>query len=382
MQIRQFEAPSIQEAMKKAKEALGPDAIILSSKRNEDGGSPLFVVTAAVDENGHNRIEPLTGKAPLTGLDVSDDIPRGIARPRLQDTLTLLKRMIEDSLESRDERDDPGERALDTLLAIGVEREMAYLIAGKLLASFNGCREDLSTDKIRAVLEGILKVTGEIAPVGVATRFIIFLGPPGVGKTTTLAKIAARLKRRLGRPVALMSTDVYRIGAMDQLRIYGDLMGLPVEKVATKAAFRKVCATYSPETLFLVDTTGRSHLDDTGLVENKILLDPMMEKSHTFLLLDTGRKSEDLLDEIRGFSLFPVDSLIWTKVDTTGLPGEMINIMLREKIPISYITTGQNVPEDIELARSGRLAEIILKDTLLRRDLWTRRQDYDHRVMT
>lgn len=368
--------------MKKAKEALGPDAIILSSKRNEDSGSPLFVVTAAVDGNGHNRMELLTGKIPLKRSDVFDDIPRGITRPRLQDTLTLLKRMIEDSLESSAERDDPGERALDTLLAIGVEREMAYLIAGKLLASFNGRREDLSTDKIRAVLEDILKVTGEIAPAGAATRFIIFLGPPGVGKTTTLAKIAARLKRRLGRPVALMSTDVYRIGAMDQLRIYGDLMGLPVEKVATKAAFRKVCAAYSPETLFLVDTTGRSHLDDTGLVENKILLDPMMEKSHTFLLLDTGRKSEDLLDEIQGFSLFPVDSLIWTKVDTTGLPGEMINIMLREKIPISYITTGQDVPEDIELARSGRLAEIILKDTLSRRDLWTRRQDFDHRVMT
>jgi len=382
VQIRQFEAPSVQEAMGKAREALGPDAIILSSRKNEDGGFLRFVVTAAIDGDVPDRMGGVTEKIFRKETDVLDGIPREMARPRLQDTLILLKRMIENSLENRDERGDAGEQVLDILLTIGIERTTAYMIAEKLLASLKGSRNVFSMDKIQAVLKGILKVTGEIAPMEPATQFMVFLGPPGVGKTTTLAKMAARLKRKLNRPVALMSTDAYRIGAMDQLRIYGKLMGLPVEKITTKADFRKVCTAYPPETFFLVDTTGRSHLDDTGLVENKILLEPMRGKVHTFLLLDTGRKTEDLLDEIRGFSLFSVDSLIWTKVDTTGLPGEMINIMLREKIPISYITTGQGVPEDIELAHSGRLVEIILKDTFSRRDLWIRRQDFDHRVMT
>ncbi len=390
MQIRQFEASSAREAIAEVRKVMGASAIILSTSEERVNGECHVVVTAAVDQETQPACPvAVSRKAMGKAGDLSETINwfsdkdefSGMDGDHLKSTLFLLRHMVDDAIQDRVRgyEENPARKWIDLLITRGVERSTAYLLIHKLFSRpGRGQGGTLSFAQLKEVLMQVLQVTGEIELKGSTPRFVVFLGPPGVGKTTTLAKMVARLKRRTRRPLVLLSTDVYRIGAMDQLYIYGDLMGVPVEAIRSKKDLQRVYKAYPKGALFLVDTTGRSHSDDQGLMEIKILVDDMAREMQAFLLLDAGKKQKDLLEEIKGFSLFPFQSLIWTKMDETGMPGEIVNIMLRTKTPVSYITTGQNVPGDMEVADPERLVEIILTDERSRRFLWTRRQNYDY----
>ncbi len=390
MRIKRFEASSIQTAMEKVRKEMGPHAVILSTQDEEGEGEKRVVITAAVDRDFPGTLH---GKAMEGGAEngswnestlyLEEGAFRGNQNDQIKSTLVLLKKMVDNALREHVEgtkKGAPWRRWVRLLENRGVEREAAFMLIKKLAEKVEDKGLDgLGVGHVRGVLARVLRVTGDLFQgEGQPPKFVVFLGPPGVGKTTTLAKLAARLKEGPQKPVVLLSTDVYRIGAMDQLNIYGNLMNLPVEPIYSKKDFHKICSKYPENTVFMVDTTGRSHVDDQGLVEIKILLDPMADNMWAFLLLDAGKKKENLLDEIKGFSLFPYKSLIWTKVDETRMPGEIINIFLRTRIPVSYITTGQNVPGDMEVAVPQRLAEIILTEGKSRSYLWTKRQSFAH----
>jgi len=391
VRIKQFEAPTVQKAVEKVRAEMGPEAIILSTQKKELPRGNAVIVMAAVDRDlveQRNR-PPIEEKRKISPgeanrTDFLEEGKMDWEMDRTESALLLLKKMVDEALGRRHHGkvgDSPYEWWLERLVESGIEDAIAWALIRKL-SSKTGRIETISSlkGKIEGVLERMVKVTGEIFQKGDVPRFVTFLGPPGVGKTTTLAKLAARWKDEVKRPIVLLSTDVYRIGAMDQLHIYGSLMGLPVEAIYSKKDLYRVCSSYPENTIFMVDTTGRSHRDDQGLMEIKILLDPMLDKMWSFLLLDAGRKKEDLLDDVDGFSLFPVRSLIWTKMDETRFPGEVVNVFLHTKIPISYITTGQNVPGDMEVAHPKRLREIILTDKESRRFLWIKRQDFAYPV--
>ncbi len=216
----------------------------------------------------------------------------------------------------------------------------------------------VTTDEwLKSVLVRNLPVTGGLAP---KTNLAVLVGPTGVGKTTTVAKIAANQLMHQRRRVALVTVDVFRIGAVQQLETYARLMGLPFF-VATNPEDAKKCAHQGKQVadLVLVDTIGRSpkHTDQlASLWELVAAMDP----DEVLLTLPANGNPADLALAADQFSIFCPTSLIITKLDETTQTGVIVNLVTRLNLPVSYITTGQNVPEDLEVPTSERLAEWVL----------------------
>ena len=216
----------------------------------------------------------------------------------------------------------------------------------------------VTTDEwLKSILVRHLPVTGGLAP---KTNLAVLVGPTGVGKTTTVAKIAANQLMHQRRRVALVTVDVFRIGAVQQLETYARLMGLPFF-VATTPEEAKKCAYQAKQVadLVLVDTIGRSpkHTDQlASLWELVAAMDP----DEVLLTLPANGNPADLALAADQFSIFCPTSLIITKLDEATQTGVIVNLVTRLNLPVSYITTGQNVPEDLEVPTSERLAEWVL----------------------
>ncbi len=210
---------------------------------------------------------------------------------------------------------------------------------------------------LKAILKEHLPVTGGLAT---KTNTAVLVGPTGVGKTTTVAKIAANQLMHRRRRVALVTVDVFRIGAVQQLETYARLMGLPFFVATTPEEARK-CTLQARQVadLVLVDTIGRSPKHTEQLASLWELV-AAMNPDEVLLTLPANGNPADLALAADQFSIFCPTSLIITKLDETTQTGVIVNLVTRLNLPISYITTGQNVPEDLEVPTSERLAEWVL----------------------
>jgi len=189
------------------------------------------------------------------------------------------------------------------------------------------------------------------------------MGPTGAGKTTTLAKIAARAALEEKVKVGLVTTDTYRIAAADQLKTYGRIMEVPVEVVSDKTAFRKALAKLADRDLILVDTPGKSSVE-SGYVEKLRDLFQLETPVETHLLLPLTASPDSLAQNLERFKPIGYQSIIFTKLDESRHYGVIYNVIDQERKPVSFITNGQNVPQDIEKINPGRLAKMIMNTSL------------------
>jgi flagellar biosynthesis protein FlhF len=191
-------------------------------------------------------------------------------------------------------------------------------------------------------------------------RIMALVGPTGVGKTTTIAKLAA-LAYKHGAPVALITIDTFRIGGVEQLRTYSSIMGVPLTVASNPAELVKALAVHSDKRLIFIDTAGQSPNDQKRLRElNSFLnVDPAIE---THLCLSATTRDKELSQTIAKFGILPVSRVIFTKLDESESFGCMVNVHMRDKFPISYLTNGQRVPEDIEIASSGKIADLVVRE--------------------
>ncbi len=190
-------------------------------------------------------------------------------------------------------------------------------------------------------------------------RTIAFVGPTGVGKTTTLAKIAATLVLRDKVRVALVTADTYRISAVDQLRTYADILGARIEVAGDAAAMREAIARCGDVDAILVDTPGRSQNDADRLAELRGIVDAA--RPHETHLVLSGTASERvLLREAEAFSSLGPDRVVLTKLDEAVAFGMLVSVVRRIGRRISWVTTGQEVPRDIERATGSRIADLVL----------------------
>lgn len=207
---------------------------------------------------------------------------------------------------------------------------------------------------LKAILKEHLPVTGGLA---LKTNTAVLVGPTGVGKTTTVAKIAANQLMHQRRRVALVTVDVFRIGAVQQLETYARLMGLPFFVATTPEEARKcILQARQVADLVLVDTIGRSPKHTEQLASLWELV-AAMNPDEVLLTLPANGNPADLALAADQFSIFCPTSLIITKLDEATQTGVIVNLVARLNLPVSYITTGQNVPEDLEIPTSERLAE-------------------------
>lgn len=218
-------------------------------------------------------------------------------------------------------------------------------------------------ERSRQILTGMvereLHCSGPIQVNPQKQKTVALVGPTGVGKTTTIAKLAANFRLRDGIRMGLITVDTYRIAAVEQLRTYAEIIDLPMQIVTSPQEMQRAIETFSGMDLVLIDTAGRSPRDELKIQELKQLLEAArVDEVHLVLSLTSSPKS--LQSTVRNFSAADVSSLILTKLDEADSLGSILSLNREVNLPVSYLTTGQNVPDDIEPAAHDRLARLIL----------------------
>ncbi len=219
-------------------------------------------------------------------------------------------------------------------------------------------QDALAHSAIKDLIARRVRTAGSIELTPGQPKVVALIGPTGVGKTTTVAKLAANFALLQGKRVALLTVDTYRIAAVEQLKTYSQIIGLPVSVAYDHAELPAIMDRYADFDLILIDTAGRSqqHLMQVG--ELKSLVDTLPCETHLVLAAQT--KEEDMVDAVMRFSAARVDRLIFSKLDETSSYGTLFNVADYTGIPLSFLTTGQKVPEDIEPASGLKLSTLIL----------------------
>ncbi len=205
--------------------------------------------------------------------------------------------------------------------------------------------------------EGILSNTGDQPQV------VAFIGPTGVGKTTTIAKLAANFSLYHGKKVGLITLDTFRIAAVEHLKTYGDIINIPVEVIYTEADIDKALQNLQECELILVDTAGRSPYNKTMILDlDRFLSHPAI--TQIMLVISATTKYQDMLNIADYFSEIRYTHLIFSKLDETNNIGPIISLAWKTKSSLAYLTTGQNVPDDIEIANPARLISHLYKGNI------------------
>jgi flagellar biosynthesis protein FlhF len=412
MRIMRFEAPSVQEALRKVRQELGPDAVILYTKKLRRGGffglggGEVAEVTAGVDSGPEGIPAPAPAPAPAPPRTLSSPAPSAhpgalagpLASPRpapprpsqvlsapvrairptaaaesrrvevfqseLNDGKVLAGTQITRSVAQRGGPDLHPElkRVLESLVNNGVEEavaQTALLPVQREIMEKGYPRAGTLGQLVARTLATQLRASGPVEAIAGKPRVIAFIGPTGVGKTTTLVKLASQYALVHQLKVALLTADTYRIGAVEQLRIYRDIMDIPFEAVSSPEELGPALRRYSDRDLIFFDTAGRSPQNKRQIQDLKAFLEAA-RPSETHLCVSATTKNADLMPIVGKFGLVPVNRFLVTKLDETRSHGLLLNLAAGFQIPISYLGTGQNVPNDIELASPERMADLVL----------------------
>ncbi|MEK4851600.1 flagellar biosynthesis protein FlhF [Paenibacillus sp. FSL H7-0756] len=211
---------------------------------------------------------------------------------------------------------------------------------------------------LREQIDGFLagRIAGGIAP---DTRIVYIAGPTGVGKTTTIAKLAAEQLFKQGRKVGLITSDTYRISAVEQLRTYASILNMPLEVVQSPGDLQRAMFRLESCDLVLMDTAGRNYRNEILVAELQSLLAKEL-KSETLLVLSLTSKSRDMKKIAEHFGRYQLDKVVFTKLDETGSYGPLFNVLNDYPLKLSYITNGQNVPDDLLMATGEQIGGMLL----------------------
>lgn len=381
MKVKRYEVTSVQEALNRIKEELGPEAIVISTKTLKNTEPRIIEVIAAVDYGGDLKTEMPKDVSPevvvskrfasrldwLEGniTELKDALSRLENRWNIQRELHDLRDRIDAlfeflHMESSFSGNDQLGRVYSLLLKNGISKPLASRIMCQVRSDplFGAAKtvDDLLRI-VERVVEGVIEKEKE-KPAG---RVKIFVGPPGVGKTTTVAKLAARFQIDEGKKTALISTDTYRIAAGEQLKIYAKILGVPVRVVEDKNGFKKSLEDFSDRDVILVDTAGRPSHDSSYLNRLREMF-MGCTPADVYLLLSATSSSEHLIDVSSQFSLLDYNHLIFTKMDECQRFGSLLDVIERTRKPVEYITNGQNVPQDIRRVSSELVARLITRN--------------------
>lgn len=359
MIIKKFIADNMNDAMNMIKQELGEEAIIVSRRSVKPKGifgvflPKKLEVTAAVDDVV--KREPIFIER---AAELREEHEKREVEKELNEVKEMLKELIDDKYKAPKKDRKTGIKKV--LIERDVSEDVVNAIAREVKKTDeykNGTR--LPDSAIVQQIQEILQVDNDKQG-----RVRAFIGPTGVGKTTTIAKIAAMHALNTRKKVGLVTIDTYRIGAVEQLKIYADILGMPFEVINSVDDVKKTMDNLKDCDSIFVDTTGRSIKNVMQLSELKLYLD-RIKPDVTYLVVSMTTKYQDLVRILKGFSTMNYNSIILTKLDETSTYGSVLNVAYNAKVPISYITVGQNVPNDIEEADSKKLLDLILGEATI-----------------
>jgi flagellar biosynthesis protein FlhF len=380
MKIKRYFATDMRQAIRLVREEQGPDAVILSNRR-VDGGVEI-VAAVDYDEALVNKMSeqaPLERAAPAAQQPPAapsaplpeEEQPAAAANPppaaeqivwsqepslvAMREEIQMLRSMLESQLTGlawREMKQQHPQRVklLERLLQLGLAPELCRRIADRVQY---GKEMSQNWRQALAALASQLSVThDDILNHG---GIVALVGPTGVGKTTSVAKLAARFTLRHGAGrVALVTTDSYRIGAHQQLRTFGQILGAPVHVAKDSEELRSILLSLSDKSLVLIDTAGMSQRD-VRLSEQFATLQQTGLPIRTYAVLAASSQRRSLEEVIESFSKVTLDGAILTKLDEAAVLGEALSVLVQRQLPVAYISDGQRVPEDLHPARANNL---------------------------
>ncbi len=372
-----------------AKEELGMDAIVMNIKKNLPRGiyklfrKPSVEITAAVDEN--IVYQPKKEEPPKRNPNIIyDDFPavsKGAAPTVIEQKLDKLQDMLENQMAERMQKGDfdvakekgGQEEEKDSnlacmqliynqLIANEVDEQYANQVISEIEHSLK--KNSDVNNILMSVYQKIVLKLGQIHTVDGGkeqVKYIFFIGPTGVGKTTTIAKIASMLKMNKKKKIALMTADTYRIAAVEQLTTYANILDIPLHVVYSADEVKEAREQLKDYDLVLVDTAGRSHKNREQRDDLEEFLKSVPDdEREVYLVLSATTKYCDLIRITDSYLQITDYALIFTKLDETGSVGNILNIHMKTGAPLSYATFGQNVPDDINVIDPQSIAKQLL----------------------
>lgn len=381
MQVKRYEVSGINEALTKIKEDMGPDAIILSAKKINSTGASVIEVMAARDEKVKTPQKEFLSSLPPenTGFAENREDSYKLLRGEIGELKEIIRsaqkerslaRELEELKETMDKffdimgtrkrksNTDINSRVYYQLLACGFTRASAFGILEAISPQIS-LQEQLDEEAVlNLVEEYVIKSMPAMNQAKKEKRIKAYVGATGVGKTTTLAKLAARYSLMKKMSVGMITIDTFRIAAIEQLKTYAKIMGIRMEVASSKESFQRSLQLLSDKDIILIDTPGRSCVDDGCLNIMDIML--QNKSIETNLLISTTASEDNLLDIIMKYSSFDYDNLIITKIDESRRFGVLYDVINKARKPVSFLTCGQNVPQDIEEVTPQKMANLIM----------------------
>ena len=428
MKLKRFEALTLQGALRSVKAELGPDAVIVSTRRVHKGGGlfgllsqPVVEVTAAIDRTKESKkpdfpnwgwgqepnkintvvndpvpspeqteketsfddqlriatmLDPLTQQ--LTAL--SDEFKQfrqeressesviGPLRQELEGLRIVVGEALGDRTRKRVES-LPGDLAkeYEALIMEGVQPQLAHDLlrsVAETLGTAGLADQRVVKDLLRERMEDSISVSSSIVPTGNLQKIVMLVGPTGVGKTTTIAKLAS-LALQADRPckTVLITLDTYRVAAVEQLRVFAKILKVPLEVAVSPEDLTACVDRHRNADLILIDTAGRSPRDQEGQRELAAIVQQNL-RMEIHLVLSAPTTETLLLDVVRRYQGLPIHRLLISKLDEAKHFGSLLNILQSTGLPLSYLSTGQRVPEDLELATKSTIVNLISEKTV------------------
>ena len=370
MKVKRFFAPDMRQAIRLVREAQGADAVILSN-RNVDGGVEIISATdydESLLENSGLEAAPQTTPAAPAAADTytAERTPAASqavnwsqdpAIVSMKEEISQLRGLLENQLAHLAWGDLDRREPLHT----GVMRrlhnmELSTSLIEKISAPAIHARDEAHAWQL-ALAE--LSSTVPVADNDLLDQggIVALVGSTGVGKTTSIAKLAARYALRHGRRhVALVTTDSYRIGAHEQLMTYGRLLDIPVQVASDHKELRSTLNSLADKRLVLIDTAGMSQRD-VRLTEQFTTLADSGMPIRTLLVLSATLHTSVLNETVQAFSAVPVEAAILTKLDEAASLGGVLSAVIKQRLPLMFTTNGQRVPEDMHPARAQDLVQ-------------------------
>lgn len=349
MIIKRYIVDNMSEAMTRIRYELGNDAVIVSQRKiRQKGITGLFKpkkieVTAAVDE-----------KAQKDKVPKKDDLEKEI-----QEIKNLISNITQGTTQKATTKktDSTKNKFKGHLISSGVPEEIAQEIIDTIKEKNAGKKMNskIYEKEFKSLLDDIIK-TNEFDN----GKIHLFVGPTGVGKTTTIAKLASLNTLYKNKKVGLITVDTYRIGAVEQLRTYAEILGVPFGVIFSNNDIKKVLDDMTNCDIILVDTTGRNSKNAMQLQETKRLIQEI-NPDYIHLVVSMTTKESDIKRIINDYRILNYNSLILTKIDETNTFGSMLTAIYYSNVPVAYMTIGQNVPDDIEIANKDRIINMVVE---------------------